>query len=535
MPRAAYGQVTGAHVTVRRISRLAHLRFSLRQVIALLGVLVVIVATAAITLAVLTLRNSQSAIIANDQVRIRTAAHLLAKAYANKLGAVRFTGVQDKSQSANSGAGSSANNDVAEFAGLAQTVLAGEDAAAGGYYSAATGAVNGYAPPPGPKPRGKTGHIPPPDRHEIERVAHQAVATGEEATGTRMGPADVLLLHAVPISYAGRVIGSAWVMKHVAEPLAGRRSRAGAVSLVVVGGALLCALLALATVRRLQRGIEEIERGIGALGEDLGARVHAEREFTELERIGSAVNRMAAELAINQERERQTERQLRDAERLAALGRMSAGVAHEVRNPLATMRLRAQLLATADGDAATLRSAQLIIQEIDRLNALVGRLLTFAKPLALTSAGTDIFTLVQERIEHQSDRAKGLGVAFVLHPPQMPAYAQVDASMLAQVFDNVIRNALDAMSHGGTLEACVDLVAGGVRVVFHDNGPGVDAAVRERLFEPFVTTRADGTGLGLAISHELVRAHGGQISVSSMDNTGTTVTVTLPATGQALS
>jgi len=235
-------------------------------------------------------------------------------------------------------------------------------------------------------------------------------------------------------------------------------------------------------------------------------------------------------------REKLIEDQLRHTERLAALGRLVAGVAHEVRNPLATIRLRVQMCGRDTDNAHVKESCEIALQEIERLNGIVNRLLSFARPVQLHLEAADLRKLVEERMRSFAERALKTGVTLVVSLPGESVPLQVDKGRMIQVFDNVIQNAIEAMSDGGgTLSAILALplapAANGknVHIEFRDTGKGMDAAVAGHVFDPFFTTKPAGTGLGLSISHELVRAHGGDIHVDSEEGRGTCVTITIPA------
>lgn len=247
---------------------------------------------------------------------------------------------------------------------------------------------------------------------------------------------------------------------------------------------------------------------------------------------------MGAILHEKIESEKQIEDRLRHAERLAALGRLIAGVAHEVRNPLATIRLRVQMCQQSSEDPSVHESCMVALEEIERLNGMVNRLLSFSQPVQLHPEATDLRLLLEQRLEGFAERAQGHRVRFITNFANDPRLMSVDQSRMAQVFDNVIQNAIEAMTDsGGTL--CINLTSDGSRfpdgrevcVEFHDTGAGISPAIAKRVFDPFFTTKAAGTGLGLFICHELVRAHGGEIQLVSGNGHGTTVRILLPVSG----
>jgi signal transduction histidine kinase len=210
-------------------------------------------------------------------------------------------------------------------------------------------------------------------------------------------------------------------------------------------------------------------------------------------------------------------------------------VAHEVRNPLATIRLRVQMCRRDTANANVKESCHIALEEIERLNGIVNRLLSFARPIQLQLEAVDLKCLVQERIQSFEELALQRQVQLMTNLPARNFLALVDKDRIAQVFDNIIQNALEAMSeHGGTLSVTLTSQAkkaeklSRVSVEFQDTGKGMDPTAVSHVFDPFFTTKASGTGLGLSISHELVRAHGGDIKIESAQGRGTNVMVTIP-------
>jgi len=240
-------------------------------------------------------------------------------------------------------------------------------------------------------------------------------------------------------------------------------------------------------------------------------------------------------LKENIDREKQIEDRLRHAERLAALGRLVAGVAHEVRNPLATIRLRVQMAQREVRNARVDESCAIALEEIERLNGMVNRLLNFARPVRFQPEPTDLKQLTEQRLNRFVETAQKNGIHFVTSFPEDGTSLPIDQSKMAQVFDNVIQNAIEAMTEsGGTLwvsvTSTVKSVSGidKVRVEFRDSGNGISSNTISRIFDPFFTTKPSGTGLGLSICHEFVRAHGGEIQVESAEGDGTSVRIILP-------
>ncbi len=222
--------------------------------------------------------------------------------------------------------------------------------------------------------------------------------------------------------------------------------------------------------------------------------------------------------------------ELRRAEHLASLGRLLAGVAHEVRNPLAGLRSTVQLWQRLPEQARTPESMLAVVGAVDRLDGLVARLLHFSRADATERGPVDLNALVAESLDLVAAQAAAHGVQIERDlAADLPPVAGA-ASALRQVALNLLANALQAMPGGGRLRCATRRRPDGaveLRVV--DTGHGVAAADRPRLFEPFFTTRPDGTGLGLALCREIVLGHGGRIELESTGPGGSVFLVVLPA------
>ena len=224
----------------------------------------------------------------------------------------------------------------------------------------------------------------------------------------------------------------------------------------------------------------------------------------------------------------------RRQDRLAAVGRVAASIAHEIRNPLAAMRGSIQVLRSEmDGNSQQAELMEIILRESDRLNRIITDYLTYARPRSQAHTGVDVREILQEtftllrhspelRSEHSLEEDYSLEAAM----------ASADASQLKQVFWNIARNALQAMPDGGTLRAELRQTAGGrLRITFTDTGKGMSPEQVEHLFEPF-SSRTGGTGLGLSIVYQIIRDHGGTINVRSREGQGTTIAIELPGERQ---
>jgi two-component system sensor histidine kinase PilS (NtrC family) len=229
---------------------------------------------------------------------------------------------------------------------------------------------------------------------------------------------------------------------------------------------------------------------------------------------------------------RSMEETSRRQERLSAVGRVAAGIAHEIRNPLAAMRGSIQVLRSElNADPSQAELMDIVLSESDRLNRIITDFLTYARPRKFLLTETDLREPLRETfalLRHSPEVSDGHTLAEDL--PAEPLLALADAEGIRQVFWNLSRNALKAMPEGGTLRAEMRSAAGhNVRITFADTGRGMSPAQVERLFEPFSSSTTGGTGLGLSIVYQIIRDHGGTINVRSREGHGTTITIELPA------
>ena len=219
------------------------------------------------------------------------------------------------------------------------------------------------------------------------------------------------------------------------------------------------------------------------------------------------------------------------AERLIAMRTLSAGLAHEVRNPLNSARLQLELLERRlrrqfGNDVKLVEPSELANHEIERLTALLDDFLTFARPPELHLHEQDVIEICRHVVELERPLADKRGVHLQFTEPA-PIVASIDAGRLHQVIQNLIRNGLEAAPRGGHVSLAVHNGENTVHVRVSDDGPGIPDDVRSRIYEPFFSTKESGTGMGMAIVHSLVTLHGGTIDLTT-DKTGTVFEITVP-------
>ncbi len=256
-------------------------------------------------------------------------------------------------------------------------------------------------------------------------------------------------------------------------------------------------------------------------------------QLAEGKRAEARRYQMAAEqLAAANRSLKEAEAQVRRSERLAALGQLTAGLAHELRNPLGTMKSSAELLArNVDRENAIAREmAGYINDEVDRTNSLITRFLDFARPQHLRLEEGDLPALLDRairRFEREKSGAMSSISVFKNYSPDVPPLF-FDAELMERVISNLLLNAAQASPTGGSVTVKTRRLDSVVEIVVIDRGCGIEAKNLESIFNPFFTTKSDGVGLGLAIVSKIVDEHGGRITVESTPGEGSVFRVCLP-------
>jgi len=337
----------------------------------------------------------------------------------------------------------------------------------------------------------------------VSRAIASLAATVASDGGTAASELDTngatILLQACALrGPVGGLVG--WTMARI-EAAPGQdqlRLGVGVLLALVLGMTALLSWLVLAWRRR----IVAIEFALA--GHEAGELHLAATGEPELDRLVAALNRAGARLAQSHAVADALAARVALSERLAALGRVAAGVAHEIRNPVAAMRLRAEN-ALAGDDARRRAALEAILAQIARLDHLIAELLEMTQRREPTPRATDIAGLLEACAgDHRDGR-----IVIRVEAPSEPVVT--DAALLRRALDSLVQNAVRHTPDGG--EVCLRAARDGrgLRIEVADSGPGVPAALRETLFEPFVTGRPDGTGLGLAIARELVQSLGGTL------------------------
>jgi two-component system NtrC family sensor kinase len=316
-----------------------------------------------------------------------------------------------------------------------------------------------------------------------------------------------ILIMILPLSLLPAAAGGSWTASVLA------------MSLALLGAGLIATAI-VRPLSALSRGTERIAKG------DFDVRLAVDRG-DEIGQLTESFNTMAAALAAYRD-------ELVRAEGAAALGRLASVVAHEVRNPLNAIRGCIDYLRLKrPDDELVAHHAEIIAAEIETLDAFVGDFLQFTRLQPPRPAAVNVPDVLRSRIALHEAEARARGVTIELSADPGVPEVRGDPQQLARVFENVARNAFEAMPTGGSLRITVSRAGERVEIAFADTGPGIPDSVAGGLFTPFFTTKPNGTGLGLPICRRIVELHGGSISFASRVGEGTTFRVTLPvSTGE---
>ncbi len=427
--------------------------------------------------------------------------------------------------------------------GLTAETLEHEDGVEGGFYAARADALIGYAFPTHEGPGAEKG-MPERERPTIANLAREAVAANATRTFRFEGPHDAILFVATPIheppgtdqtaKATDEVTGAAWLMERL-PGIEGGQSRELLFGSIGFGvAALLTALLAVFVTTEIRSGVNIVLQRLGSMEGGLPAAAQQMQHrppLEEFERVLLGIDSLALALQEKIESERTLESQVRHNERLSALGQFAAGIAHELRNPLGTIRMRTQMWQRSADPEAAQRNSSVILEEIDRLDTIISRLLYFARPIQLQLQPVSLDDLCAVTASTWADKEAAKGIPIICNATSN-AVVMADRGRLLQVLDNLMENAVHSASQslapggGVTIRGALD--ADFARIDIMDDGRGFTPAALRHAMDPFYTTKDTGTGLGLSISFEIVQAHGGELVLANRDGGGALASVRLP-------
>jgi len=360
-----------------------------------------------------------------------------------------------------------------------------------------------------------------------------ALASGDDvATATALLETETLpLCRQLQEYHSLRIEHTAEVQRRIVHWMAWGLASVGSI------GALAGLALGYSVARRLRHSIYQlsvrVQDAAGKLRQSLPTVIltadgdlHQVNE--QMQGIVREIERVVAQL-------QQREREVLRADQLVAVGQMAAGVAHELRNPLTSIKMLVQAnREEAEARGLPAEDLQIIEQEIRRMERCLQTFLDFARPPQLERRPVSLATLVDRMFTLVEGRARKQHVTLHFMPPPTPVIVEADADQMQQLLVNLALNALDAMPQGGGLDVNLGApVHGQVELRVRDTGPGIAAALLPRLFEPFVSSKETGLGLGLVVSRRIAESHGGNLWVTNPPYGGACFVLRLPVAMQA--
>lgn len=247
--------------------------------------------------------------------------------------------------------------------------------------------------------------------------------------------------------------------------------------------------------------------------------------------VGSITGILAEKSYLNMEKISRLQEHIRRADKLSAVGQLASGVAHEIRNPLAIIKTVSQtLLQDDDGikDEENRQALEIIQEEVNRANKVIKELLDFAKFKNIERTKIDINEVIRNVVLLTNKYAQKKGTSISIQIAEQNLYIYGDSEKLKQAFVNIIFNAVDAVEEAGNIYIQVLRKKSIINISFEDNGVGISTEQKEKIFNPFYTTKDNGVGLGLAITYRIIDEHEGNIDIQSILEKGTKVIVSLP-------
>lgn len=410
--------------------------------------------------------------------------------------------------------------------------LGDETGIEGGFFRISDERLIGYSFPTHEGP-GDPAVLPARETPDIVSLSSAAFHSKSPQQNEFYGTHDVVLFAAVPVcetkSCTDGPVGAAWMMQRIPGAESDRK-RALLWSAFGFGTiACITVFFAFFVLSQVGRGTDAVLNRLTWMESDLEEQPRsANVGLAEFHRVLDGLDRLSHALRGQMDRERELQARVRQNERLAAIGQLATGVAHELRNPLATIRLRAQMAQRKTQEESTTQSTGVILAEVDRLDAIIARLLDFSRPINLNMSNVDLASLCSAAIAKWKSRYATIDIQYT---GSEQVFAVIDPSRMEQVLDNLIENAVhqheDRHMHEPWIRVDCAGKDGTMSLTVSDNAGGFSMAALKNATEPFFTTRAKGTGLGLAITQEIIHAFGGYLTIENK-NDGASVRIKLP-------
>jgi len=416
---------------------------------------------------------------------------------------------------------------------LTNNLLSSHKGFEGGFFISHINQFAGYSYPTSEPPKPVYG--PPPRSYNIiKEQCLKSISQGKLISGLHGFDPAVFPLVTVPVRNNDDVVGAIWVRKHIERelPLVKLQNVINVAFIFLI----ISVIILLWFSYSLRLNIQSIRNDLQIVHQDSNFRLQNRgRLFTG---IIKSINKTLESLHLENYEKRRLEKKLLQKEKMASIGRVVAGVAHEVRTPLAIIKTRMQMWQKSLNEGNKRNAAQkfitedsikLVVNETDRLSNLIKRLLIYSKPINKSFVKTNIWDLIKETIRLVQIQKDNPDIDFNMVEKEVPEI-MVEKNSLQQVFINVFSNSVEAMPKGGTINIKIETINNHIVIEIEDEGVGIPFEIFENIFEPFVTSKTSGVGLGLSISYEIIKAHNGEIQFENLKYGGVKCTIKLPLT-----
>lgn len=404
----------------------------------------------------------------------------------------------------------------------------------GGFYFSSFEQFQGYSYPTSPPPKPVYG--PPPRSYNIiKEQINESIKKDSLIIQLHQFDPAVFPLASIPIKVNGIIVGAAWVRIHIERELP--TLKLSDILNIAAVISLLGFIIAAAVTMRLRKRLETIRSELNNLESNTKHRLKPlPGVFGD---ISNYINKMVDSLQYEHDKRVSLERELHQQDKMASLGNLVAGVAHEVKTPLAIIKTRIQMWQQKlkknetdqnEDELITKQSLQLVINEINRLSNLVNKLLIFSKPVDEKFQSMDINRLIEDLLALFTSKRYTEKAELIFNKWNSSIFIEMDPNKIEQVILNILTNSFESIKSKGKIVISTRHENDYGVIKISDNGVGIPKDLQNNIFDPFYTTKGGGTGLGLSIAYEIVNAHDGKIEFSSEENSGTTFEIYLPLT-----
>lgn len=403
----------------------------------------------------------------------------------------------------------------------------------GGFYFHNFDKFEGYSYPTSRPPKPVYG--PPPRSYNIIREqCLKSIDKRKDFIELHGFDPAVFPLMTLPIYSKEKIIGVIWVRIHIERelPLIKLQNVINISAIILI----ISLLFVIWFVYQLRNNIQSIQDQLGEIHNNPNYRLQNRGKLFSA--IVYSINLTLGKLQSGNQERRHLEHKLLQREKMASIGRIVAGVAHEVRTPLAIIKTRIQMWqqliknkedAEKNQELITDSAMEMVVNETNRLSNLIKRLLIFSRPINKKMISTNIFEQLKETVKILHIQKKNEDIKFIFNNINIPNI-EADINSIQQVFINIISNSMEAMPNGGCITINTQTIEDNskIRIEFIDEGSGIPDHIIDKMLELFVTSKPSGVGLGLSISNEIIKAHNGEIFFKNRNQGGAKCTIILP-------